>query len=243
MATQRKAKAKPKPEKSNAERIVREQKGKKRRTGTRRSRPGSQWCVSAASAYSRRSWLRVASVSILAGRKVGRQAAEDGKPKARQRSAGRRSSVFRSSDVAGLAVRLTVGLADGSTWDVSEVELSGLIARPKGPRKPSFPGLRDTQRAVGHLVRGVRPNVITDLLAALAHPQRLTILIKLLGGEATHKLLAKATGLKPGPLYHHIRELRVAMFIGPKQRDLYRLTPKGRRAILAALAMGALCRR
>ena len=28
------------------------------------------------------------------------------------------------------------------------------------------------------------------------HPQRIGILLKLLGGEATHKLLSKATGLK-----------------------------------------------
>jgi DNA-binding transcriptional ArsR family regulator len=83
---------------------------------------------------------------------------------------------------------------------------------------------------------------MVGLLAAMAHPQRLQILLKLLGGEATHRLLAKATGLKPGPLYHHLRELRMAGLIGPKTRDLYFLAPAGRYAILAALAMARLCR-
>jgi predicted transcriptional regulator len=68
------------------------------------------------------------------------------------------------------------------------------------------------------------------------------VLRLLLAGEATHKALSKATGLKAGPLYYHIRELRSAGLIGPKVRDLYMLTKRGRRVILGILALERLAR-
>jgi predicted transcriptional regulator len=83
---------------------------------------------------------------------------------------------------------------------------------------------------------------LARLLAAIGHPQRIAILRELLAGEATHKTLAKVTRLKAGPLYYHIRELRSAGLIGPKVRDLYVMTRRGRRVILASLAMDRLAR-
>lgn len=88
--------------------------------------------------------------------------------------------------------------------------------------------------------RGTQPVRLARMLAALAHPQRLQILLHLLTGEASYQSLAHRTGLKAGPLYHHIRELRSAGFLSPKRRDLYALTRLGRRVTLAATAVGHL---
>lgn len=77
-------------------------------------------------------------------------------------------------------------------------------------------------------------------LATLGHAQRLRIMLKLLEGPGTYRTLQKATKLKVGPLYHHVKELRLAGLLLPKQRDLYELTRAGRNLILLALAAGTL---
>lgn len=93
------------------------------------------------------------------------------------------------------------------------------------------------------VVRGIDAAKLAGMLAAIAHPQRLTILFRLLACEARHQSLARVTGLKAGPLYYHLRELRAAGLIGPKVRDLYVLTPMGTEVVLVAVAFGRLCGR
>jgi DNA-binding transcriptional ArsR family regulator len=90
--------------------------------------------------------------------------------------------------------------------------------------------------------RGCKMENISELFSAMSHPQRVAILCQLLEGEANHQILADITGLKAGPLYHHLRELRYAGLIGPKVRDTYKITRKGQRAILAAQAIERACR-
>lgn len=168
-----------------------------------------------------------------------RQAKPSHRP-ARNAPAGR--STTRSQ--AGLAVELTVRAdADfAGPADRGQITLTGLVARPRRQNHDDpFPGVAAQLTVARQITRGTRPERLSRLLAALAHPQRLAILTKLLAGEATHKLLSNATGLKAGPLYHHLRELRAAGLLGPKVRDVYVLTPKGRRAILAAMALERLC--
>jgi len=126
--------------------------------------------------------------------------------------------------------------------DVGRVELAGQPEGSRSFRRPRDWSTQDRETAARKIGRGVRSTNLARLLGALAHPQRIGILLKLLGGEATHRSLAKATGLTAGPLYHHLRELRMAGLIGPKVRDLYVLAPTGGRAILAAIAMERLCR-
>ena len=75
--------------------------------------------------------------------------------------------------------------------------------------------------------------------AALGHMQRARMLAMLLGGPGTYQSLQSATGLRPGPLYHHIHELRLAGLIAPKVRNNYELTPLGLRAVVIAAALGA----
>jgi DNA-binding HxlR family transcriptional regulator len=109
-------------------------------------------------------------------------------------------------------------------------------------RKPEPPTTGQRETLARQIARVVRPERLAQALAAVAHHQRIRILLTLLGGEATHQHLAKTTGLKAGPLYYHIRELRAAGLIGPPVRDLYTLTAKGRRALLAVLAFDKLVR-
>ncbi|RME40954.1 MAG: ArsR family transcriptional regulator [Planctomycetota bacterium] len=101
------------------------------------------------------------------------------------------------------------------------------------------------RRKDGRLVSAVSPGVrlgpaVCRVLAAVGHPQRARILAKLLEGPATYRVLQDATRLAAGPLYHHIRELREAGLLTPKQRDRYALTRGGRNAILLVLAGGRL---
>lgn len=146
------------------------------------------------------------------------------------------------SKKAELAVKLGVHVLDGVDSEAKKVEISGKVRLPRSRDVKNSPGIKEREIIARQVSRGVRPDRLTRLLAAVAHPQRLSILLKLLSGEATHKLLAKATGLKAGPLYYHLRELREAEMIGPRVRDLYVLTKQGKRVILSVIAMERLCR-
>ena len=140
-------------------------------------------------------------------------------------------------------VTIAVEFFDGLDADSAKIELAGRCQRAKSAPNPPSEGLiRQREQVVRQLSRGLKPDVVARNMAALSHPQRLRILLKLLAGEATHQLLRKTTDLKAGPLYHHLRELREVGFIGPKTRDLYVVTRAGRRAILGTLAMGRLCK-
>ena len=156
-------------------------------------------------------------------------------------TADRRRRRPRSKCVAArLEVELALQVADGWTNDKKQVRLVG-----KGPRRRAarvVPSVQDRHTAARRVSVGSRPADLARLLAAIGHRQRLAILRELLAGEATHKMLAKVTRLKPGPLYYHVRELRAANLIGPKVRDLYVLTRRGRRVILASLALERLAR-
>ena len=79
-------------------------------------------------------------------------------------------------------------------------------------------------------------------VAAASHVVRARILTKLLEGPAVYRSLQRVTKLKPGPLYHHINQLRLAGVISPKQRDLYELTRAGRNLILGLMALAPLVR-
>ncbi len=157
-------------------------------------------------------------------------------------SPSRREADRRCRPIAALAVETWVRRIDGQSADSKRVQLAGLTKPGRRRGRSVVPSVQDQEMAARRIARGVRPEDVARLLAALAHLQRVEILLKLLGGEATHRSLAKATGLKAGPLYHHLRELRMAGLIGPKVRDLYVLTAKGGRAVLAGLALERLCR-
>lgn len=109
-----------------------------------------------------------------------------------------------------------------------------------GPARRSQAGILAGLKGVTALKRAFRAQEVADLLAAIASVHRLGLLLKLLEGPATYQALVKATGLKPGPLYHHLTQLRLAGLIGPRQRDLYSLTRGGRNLILVASTLPQL---
>jgi len=75
---------------------------------------------------------------------------------------------------------------------------------------------------------------LVQLFSALASPRRLTMLKAMLAGADSYAKLRKAVGLSAGPLYYHLRELRSAGLIEEGQRDVYRLTDRGKQLLLIA---------
>lgn len=149
---------------------------------------------------------------------------------------GRRQKAARAT----LAVELAVQVMDGTRLRRTRVRIAGTAAKPPAMPDAGFPGARQREAMARQVTRGVNPAELARILAAIAHPQRLAILFKLLACEGSHQMLARVTGLKAGPLYYHLRELRAAGLIGPKVRDLYVLSPAGTRTLLAIIATGRL---
>lgn len=151
-------------------------------------------------------------------------------------------SSARVAKLAELTVELGIRVADGTYPESKNVKIAGIVRPSRRAAPIGFPGVQDREKLAKRVSRGIRTDRLARMLAAIAHPQRLAILLKLLASEANHKLLTKTTGLKAGPLYYHLRELREAGLIGPRTRDLYVMTRLGRRVILAAIATEQLCR-
>jgi hypothetical protein len=136
-----------------------------------------------------------------------------------------------------LAAVVAVVEGNGQRWDVAQAAIDQTQAGAKAPH-PDTACVRAAKAVAARLRKGDPAAV----LAAVGHPQRLRILVKLLEGPATYRSLQKVTGLKAGPLYHHVSQLRMATLIGPRQRDLYELTRAGRNVTLVALLIGSLAR-
>ena len=107
----------------------------------------------------------------------------------------------------------------------------------KESRGPSNRSGRTKRTGGGSLVVSART---WRAMAAVGHAVRLKFLGRLLDGPATYQSLKHSTKLKPGPLYHHINQLRLAGLILPKQRDLYELTRGGRNLVIALSLIGPL---
>ncbi len=144
----------------------------------------------------------------------------------------------------GVIVGVVEGTGDG--WDqvvaaahrLTALPRSRLTRQAKGSLKPE----QTNSRAARAILRAGRTEELARVLGALGSTHRLRILFKLLEGAATYRTLQKVTGLKAGPLYHHIAQLRLAELVGPKQRDLYDLTRAGRNVVVVASVLGSLSR-
>jgi len=90
---------------------------------------------------------------------------------------------------------------------------------------------------LGHTMKHQR---LARLFNALANPHRIAILGAMLAGAGTYAALTEQLGLKAGPLYHHVRELRLAGLIAVGQRDAYRLTDRGKNAVMLASCFDSL---
>ena len=81
---------------------------------------------------------------------------------------------------------------------------------------------------------------LAETFAALGHQVRLRILGKLLQGAASYEALVRVTGVRSGPLYFHLEQLRSAHLVGPKRRDSYELTQRGEAVALVASVLSKL---
>ncbi|NLX13442.1 MAG: winged helix-turn-helix transcriptional regulator [Phycisphaerales bacterium] len=133
----------------------------------------------------------------------------------------------------------------GMEKDYFKLNLAQRLSRSPGCPPKQFPRIQDREKLSRRFFQGLDPDSTSRLLAAVSHPRRIHILKVLLGGPACYRAMAKATGLKAGPLYHHLSELRSAGLIGPKTRDAYVITRKGQRIAFLILAMQKMssCRR
>jgi len=77
-------------------------------------------------------------------------------------------------------------------------------------------------------------DLIVQLLSAVASPRRLTMLKAMMAGADSYAKLRKAVGLSAGPLYYHLRELKSASLVQEGQRDVYKLTVRGKHLLLIA---------
>jgi len=75
---------------------------------------------------------------------------------------------------------------------------------------------------------------LVQLFSAIASNRRLTMLKAMLAGADSYGKLRKAVGLSAGPLYYHLRELKSAGLVAEGQRDVYKLTPRGKQLLLIA---------
>ncbi len=146
----------------------------------------------------------------------------------------------------GLGVIVAVVEGTGNGWDQVVATAHRLTVLPRSRRtrqaKGSLKPEQTNSRAARALLRAGRTEELARVLGALGSTHRLRILFKLLEGAATYRTLQKVTGLKAGPLYHHISQLRLAELVGPKQRDLYDLTRAGRNVVVVASVLGSLSR-
>lgn len=137
----------------------------------------------------------------------------------------------------GCSVALVVVERTGSRVDrvSSSLELSavGTGGAAKLPR--SRKDRRQTSKQIVEI-----PARVCQAMFALGHTQRTKVIRKLLDGPATYQALKRLTKLEPGPLYHHVNQLRLAGLILPRQRDLYELTRAGRNIMLGMLVLAPL---
>jgi DNA-binding transcriptional ArsR family regulator len=72
------------------------------------------------------------------------------------------------------------------------------------------------------------------VFSVLGHETRLRILQLLWDGEKAIQELCEGTNLSTGALYHHLRELDGFRWVKTRQRNAYRITAAGRKALVSA---------
>ena len=144
----------------------------------------------------------------------------------------------KTQDVCAAVV--VVGEQTGNRTDQVSGACEVAVGRPRASSG------RGAKTAAGGRQRGRRGRGLSaatcQTVAAASHVVRAQILAKLLEGPAVYRSLQRVAKLKPGPLYHHINQLRLAGLMLPKQRDLYELTRAGRNLILGLMALAPLVR-
>lgn len=171
---------------------------------------------------------KTTSAATRAAVKKERKPAGGGKRKRGHAIAGPRHPFAALRKTSGLGAAISIVENTDGILDV--VEVSG--------EWPSQTNAKHASSGKKRIFRRNRLNKqVCVALAAAGHEVRGKLMLKLLDGPATYRALKRVTRLEPGPLYHHINQLRLAGLILPKQRDLYELTRGGRNLILAMMVL------
>lgn len=151
-------------------------------------------------------------------------------PKRRSRQSGSRGGrglatlfpkVARNRRLFGLAGVCGVVECDGTKPTITVERREELFAKPARRPRERFLSAASDER-------------IAKLCNAMANPRRVAMLKAIFTGAGSYAQLADTLGLKAGPLYHHVRELRLAGLLELARRDTYRLTQYGKYALLLA---------
>lgn len=156
-----------------------------------------------------------------------RRAAPPGRPKRGYGSGGSAKASTLFPRLGEHGARFGVGVL------VAVAEVAGRKPEVRQSRREAFesaPGRRPRER----LLRTVDVAELARALGGLAHAQRVRIACAILSGANTHHGLEKATGLRPGPLYHHLRALERAGLLTCVDRNRYDLSGRGRDLLLVA---------
>ncbi len=91
---------------------------------------------------------------------------------------------------------------------------------------------KPAQRPRRRFVESASDDAIAKLFGAFGHPHRVAIIKAIFSGAGRYADLRERVPLKPGPMYHHLKELRLAGVLADGPRDVYALTPAGRDALI-----------
>jgi hypothetical protein len=128
----------------------------------------------------------------------------------------------------GIGALWAVVEADGGRPSLRVVRREQVFAKPARRPREKFVGMTEAE-------------LPARLFNALGNAHRLDMLKAIFTGAGTYAALAERLNLKAGPLYHHVKELRLAGLLELSDRDCYRLTEYGKYAlILACSAAGFL---
>ena len=125
----------------------------------------------------------------------------------------------------GVAVLVAIAERWGAEGELHCTRQEALFPRPGLPPKTA-------------LLDRARPEVLARMLSGFAHPDRIRLARAVLTGANTHHLLADASRLKTGPLYHHLRELERAGLLARTARNAYAITDFGRIALFVTAVLG-----
>jgi hypothetical protein len=125
----------------------------------------------------------------------------------------------------GLGIHVAVAQRQGTQGEIQHLRLAAFHTKPgQRPRSTVYN-------------RGASPEDLARLLTGFAHADRIRLAQAIEAGANTHRALSKATGLKTGPLYHHLRELERAGLLTTLARNAYALSELGRVVLLVCSAL------
>jgi len=136
------------------------------------------------------------------------------------------------------------GIRDDQNW-YGVASVLALVEAEGKTRRIRVGGVRElhrrpAQRPKHKLIEHMSDAEMAKLLSAFGHPQRVAIAKAIYAGAHRYADLRERVNLKAGPMYHHLRELRLAGVLADGPRDVYELTERGRDAVIVLCSLASL---